>query len=161
MWYRTAMKRYVDARVAEGERAVTLRSGRNSNTGKMAVIPLGQELKHGRYSRGELVMVLAWVLLLFGFVAAFPAGAFLGVVGEVALVSPAFAVSMLGAFGHLETYPMLFFNFYGGLWLFSGSWGAIIGPIITPIAYLGLVLGTSCLVNKAKGRLQAVLRPQA
>ena len=58
MSYRTAIERYVDARVAEGEWAVAASLGRNRKTEKMAIIPLGRELRHGHYSRRELVRVL-------------------------------------------------------------------------------------------------------
>jgi hypothetical protein len=76
----TARKRYLDARVTEGQRVITANLGRNRKTEKMAIAPLGGELRKGRYSPGELLGVLfsgaafirvhrsfpGWVVLGFG-----------------------------------------------------------------------------------------------
>jgi len=149
----TARKRYLDARVTEGQRVITANLGRNRKTEKMAIVPLGGELRKGRYSPGELLGVLFSVLLLFGFIAAFPAGLFLGLVGELALESPAFASSVLVVgLGDLEMYGQMFLMAYGRIWFFAASWGAIIGLIITPVTYLGLIVGLEHFTTKTTTR---------
>jgi hypothetical protein len=61
MSYRAAKQRYVDARVAEHERAVTAASGRDE---KMAMIPVGRELRYEFY--GPVVIAWALLMALFG-----------------------------------------------------------------------------------------------